>query len=131
MIPRSEIEAVRRVGESPINAEPHPFSKGGDRVRIKAGPLMGLEGVLVRKKHQWKFLLSVEMLERSVAVEVDAYMVERVHVSKPRLEPQWLLTNASRSQLSKFCSVLSQPWHNHFIFASSLGAPTPWPRALV
>jgi hypothetical protein len=94
MIPRSEIEAVRRVVESPIKAEPHPFIKCGDRVRTKAGPLIGLEGIVVRKKHQWKFLLSVEMLERSVAVEVCDYMVERVHVSRPRIEPQRLLTNA-------------------------------------
>jgi transcription antitermination factor NusG len=95
MIPRSEIEAVRRVAESSIKAEPHPFIKGGDRVRIKAGPLIGLEGILVRKKNQWKLLLSVEMLERSVAVEVYDYMVERVHVSRPRLEPHRPLTNAS------------------------------------
>jgi transcription antitermination factor NusG len=94
MIPRSEIEAIRRVIESPVNAEPHPFIKCGDRARIIAGPLQGLEGVLLRKKNQWKFLLSVEMLERSVAVEVDALMVERVYVAKPRLAPRWLPTNA-------------------------------------
>ncbi len=44
MIPRSEIEAIRRVVESPLKAEPHPFIKCGDRVRIKVGPLQGLEG---------------------------------------------------------------------------------------
>ena len=93
MIPRSEIEAVRRVVESSIKAEPHPFIKCGDRVRIKAGPLQGLEGVLLRKKNLWKLLLSVEMLERSVAVEVDAYMVERVNAPKPRFAPYWLPTN--------------------------------------
>ena len=94
MIPRSEIEAIRRVVESPLKAEPHPFIKCGDRVRIKAGPLQGLEGVLLRKKNLCKLLLSVEMLERSVAVEVDAFMVERVYASKPRLAPLWLPTNA-------------------------------------
>ena len=94
MIPRPEIEAIRRVVESPLKAEPHPFIKCGDRVRIKAGPLQGLEGVLLRKKNLCKLLLSVEMLERSVAVEVDAFMVERVYASKPRLAPLWLPTNA-------------------------------------
>jgi transcription antitermination factor NusG len=94
IIPRSEIEAIRRVVESPVKAEPHPFIKCGDRARIKAGPLQGLEGMLLRKKNQWKFLLSVEMLERSVAVEVDACMVERVYVAKPRLAPHWLPANA-------------------------------------
>jgi transcription antitermination factor NusG len=94
MIPRSEIEAIRRVVESSVKAEPHPFIKCGDRVRIKVGPLQGLEGILLRKKNQWKLLLSVEMLERSVAVEVDAAIVERVYAPKPRLAPRWLPTNA-------------------------------------
>ncbi len=93
-IPGSEIDAVRRVVESPLNAMPHPFIKCGDRVRIKSGPLEGLEGILLRKKNQWKLLLSVEMLERSVAVEVDASVVERAYVSKAGLAPQWLPTNA-------------------------------------
>ena len=93
-IPRSEIDAIRRVVESSLKAEPHPFIKCGDRVRIKAGPLEGLEGSLLRKKNQWKMLLSVEMLEKSVAVEVDASVVERVYTSKPRVAPGWLPSNA-------------------------------------
>jgi transcription antitermination factor NusG len=88
-IPRPEIEALRRLVEGPLKAEPHPFIKSGDRVRLKAGPLQGLEGVLLRKKNLCKLLLSVEMLERSVAVEVDASMVERVHVPKPGLATRW------------------------------------------
>ena len=86
----SEIEAIRRVVESRAKAEPHPFIKCGDRVRIEAGLLEGLEGILLRKKNQWKVLLSVELLERSVVVEVDASMVERVRASKPRFAPGWL-----------------------------------------
>jgi transcription antitermination factor NusG len=94
MIHCSEIEAVRRVVESPMKAEPHPFLKCGDRVRLRAGPLRGLEGILLRKKNLWKLLVSVEMLQRSVAVEVDASIVERVYVSKPRLAPGFLPTSA-------------------------------------
>jgi transcription antitermination factor NusG len=77
-ISNTEIEAIRTVIESPISVEPHPFLKCGDRVRVTAGPLQGLEGLLLRKKNWCKLLLSVEMLQRSVAVEVDAAMVERV-----------------------------------------------------
>jgi transcription antitermination factor NusG len=77
-IPISEIEAVRRVVGSPCHVEPHPFLQCGDRVRVTAGPLQGLEGRLLRKKSLWKLLVSVEMLQRSVAVEIDATMVERV-----------------------------------------------------
>ena len=83
----SEIEAIRRVVESPIQAEPHPFLRCGDRVRVTAGPLRGLEGILVRKKNWCKLLLSVEMLQRSVAVEVDVAMVQRVGGRGQVLEP--------------------------------------------
>jgi transcription antitermination factor NusG len=77
-ISNDEIEAIRRVIESPVKAEPHPFLKCGDHVRVTAGPLRGLEGLLLRKKNWCKLLLSVEMLQRSVAVEVDAAMVQRI-----------------------------------------------------
>jgi len=85
-ISNAEIEAIRRVVESPVKAEPHPFLRCGDRVRVTAGPLRGLEGLLVRKKNWCKLLLSVEMLQRSVAVEVDAAMVQRVGGRSPILE---------------------------------------------
>ena len=95
MIPDSEIEAIRRMVGSPLKAEPHPFLKCGDRVRLRAGPLQGLEGILLRKRSVWKLLVSVEMLQRSVAVEVDASMVERVSTPKAELATGFLLRNAS------------------------------------
>jgi transcription antitermination factor NusG len=63
-IPVAEIEAVRRVVGSPVQAEPQPFLRCGDRVRVTAGPLQGLEGRLIRKKSLWKLLVSIEMLQR-------------------------------------------------------------------
>ena len=74
----AEIDALRRVVDSSVKVQPHPFLRCGDRIRVTAGPLRGLEGLLVRKKNWCKLLLSIEMLQRSVAVEVDATMVERV-----------------------------------------------------
>jgi transcription antitermination factor NusG len=94
MIPHPEIEAVRKVVGSSMNAEPHPFLKSGDRVRLRAGPLEGLEGLLLRKKNLCKLLVSVEMLQRSVAVEIDASVVERVCIPKPGFAPRFLPTNA-------------------------------------
>ena len=90
MISRAEIEAVRKVVGSSVMAEPHPFLKCGDRVRLTAGPLQGLEGLLVRKRNLWKLVVSVEMLQRSVAVEIDASMVEPVSVPKPGFAPRLL-----------------------------------------
>jgi transcription antitermination factor NusG len=82
MIPDSEVEAIRRMVGSPLKAEPHPFLKCGDRVQLRAGPLQGLEGILLRKRNIWKLVVSVQMLQRSVAVEVDASMVERAWVKQ-------------------------------------------------
>jgi transcription antitermination factor NusG len=47
-------------------------------VRVTSGPLRGLEGILVRRKNLFRLVLSVEILERSAAVEVDVAAVERV-----------------------------------------------------
>jgi len=78
VIPQSEIEAVRKAIEWGNRVEPHPFLRCGDRVRVISGPLQGLEGILVRKKNLYRLVLSVELLERSAAVEVDVSSVERV-----------------------------------------------------
>ena len=77
-IPWEEIEAVRRLVESAYLIEPHPFLKCGDRVRIKSGPLEGIEGILVRKTRGYRLVLSVEMLSKSASVEVDMTIVERL-----------------------------------------------------
>ena len=78
VIPEFEITAIRLAVESSLRIEPHPFLKCGDRVRIKSGPLLGIEGILVRKHDGHRMVLSVEMLGRSVAVEVDGSIVERI-----------------------------------------------------
>jgi len=80
-IPQEEILAIRRAVESPLRVEPHPYWKGGDVVRIKSGPLEGLEGVVSRSKDAFRVVLSVEMLGKSAAVDIDAGSVERVHSS--------------------------------------------------
>lgn len=77
-IPEFEIEAVREVVMSRVKVEPYPYLRCGDRVRVKTGALSGLEGFLVRKKAQTRLVISVSLLERSVAAEVDARSVERV-----------------------------------------------------
>jgi transcription antitermination factor NusG len=89
-ISAGEIEAIQRVVDSCLKLEPHPFLQCGDRVRLRAGPLEGLEGLLLRKKGGWKLLVSVEMLQRSVAVEIDASMVERIGVRSARVAPGFL-----------------------------------------
>ena len=77
IIPDAEIDAVRRTVERRLRVEPYPFLKCGDWVRVKDGPLEGVEGILMRNKKQLRLVLSVQLLQKSVAVEVDAWMVER------------------------------------------------------
>jgi transcription antitermination factor NusG len=78
VIPACEIEALQRVVASGLPIEPHPFLKCGEQVRIRCGPLAGLQGILERKRNLYRLVLSVEMLGKGVAVEVDAFLVERV-----------------------------------------------------
>jgi len=77
-IPQEEIEAIRQAFITGSRIEPYPFLRFGDKVRIRSGPLEGIEGILVRIKRSVRLVLSVDLLEKSVAVEVDALLVERV-----------------------------------------------------
>jgi transcription antitermination factor NusG len=70
-IPDSEIQAIGAVLRSGLSAEPHPFLHVGQRVRISHGSLKDLEGILIRKKSAWRLVVSVSILQRSVAVEID------------------------------------------------------------
>jgi len=74
-IPDHEIQAVERVLKSGFAAEPHPFLRIGQRVRISHGALKGVEGVLLQKKSEWRLVVSVNMLQRSVSVEIDPVYV--------------------------------------------------------
>jgi len=83
-LPDSEIEAIRRVVEANAPVAAHPYLKEGRRVRITRGSLAGLEGILLRLKLQQGLLVvSLHMLQRSVAVEVDCTAVE------PIVAPRW------------------------------------------
>jgi transcription antitermination factor NusG len=78
VIEECQIDAIRLAVESRLPVEPHPFLHHGDRVRVKFGPLAGIEGILIRKKGFTRLILSAELLQKSVSVEVDAYCIERI-----------------------------------------------------
>jgi transcription antitermination factor NusG len=76
VIADAEIEAIRKVVDTRVPAFAHPYLKEGRRVRIEAGPLAGVEGILVRvRPDKGLLVLSVDLLQRSVAVEVDCTQV--------------------------------------------------------
>jgi transcription antitermination factor NusG len=79
VLPDSEIECIRLMVGARVPAAAHPYLKEGRRVRITRGSLAGLEGILVQlKMNQGLLVLSVDLLQRSVAVEVDCTAVEPV-----------------------------------------------------
>ena len=54
-----------------FSAEPHPYLQIGKRVRVHRGPLEGLEGILVRKQNKCRIVVSIDLIMRSIAAEVD------------------------------------------------------------
>lgn len=78
-IPDIEIAAIRTVMASTLPVRPWPYLKPGDRVRVERGPLRGIEGTLLREESDClQLVIGIEMLQRSLAVELEAGMVTPV-----------------------------------------------------
>jgi transcription antitermination factor NusG len=78
-LPESEMEALRTGLAGGVRAEPHPYLTVGRKVRVRTGSLAGLEGMLVRRKNSTRFVISLDLIMRSVALEVDAHDLEPVN----------------------------------------------------
>jgi transcription antitermination factor NusG len=74
-LPDADIEALRN-GIHLLNAQPHPYLKVGDRAKIRNGPLAGMVGVLVRKKNSLRVVLTLELIMKSISVEIDKQDLE-------------------------------------------------------
>jgi transcription antitermination factor NusG len=72
----TEIDALRSGFSKRARFRPHPYLKVGSHVRVRRGPLEGMQGILVRRKDSFRLVLSVDLIMRSVAVEVDEADVE-------------------------------------------------------
>lgn len=77
-IPDHEVEQVRQFLDSNLRAEPHPYLRVGSRVRVKRGPLQGVEGNLVRWKNVCRLVISLHLLLRAIAVELEAADIEPI-----------------------------------------------------
>ncbi len=77
-IPEEQIDAVRSLIEGKLPYSSHPFLKIGQRVRIRSGALDGLEGILVSRNGDRTLVISVDAIQRSLAVRVEGYEVEPV-----------------------------------------------------
>jgi transcription antitermination factor NusG len=77
-LPDEEIDMLRTCLGRAMRPEPHSYMAVGRRVRIKSGSLAGLEGFLVRKKSGMRLIISLDLIMRSVGVEIDGTEVEPV-----------------------------------------------------
>jgi transcription antitermination factor NusG len=75
-VPETEIQSIRKLLSSNVRFMAHPLLKEGAWVRVKSGPLKGVEGQLERFKGQTRLVLSISLLARSVSTEVDSVEVE-------------------------------------------------------
>ena len=77
VVPEPDIAAIQQALRANLPVLPHPFLAAGQRVRIARGPLTGIEGFLVRANPvKGLLVISIDMLQRSVAVEIDCTFVE-------------------------------------------------------
>jgi transcription antitermination factor NusG len=93
-IPDAEIEALQVAVSSGIPAQPWPYLKAGELVRVNYGHLSGLEGILVNFKGNHRVVLSVTLLQRSLALEVDLGWVSAVAPQRQERVP--VATNRAR-----------------------------------
>ncbi len=83
-IDEGEIEAVRSAVAFGQNPHPHPFLKVGQWVRVECGAMEGVEGVLLEFRKQYRLVVSITLLERSVAVDIDEAWVSSIPSRDPR-----------------------------------------------
>lgn len=70
-VPEIDMARLRNVSNLSFRIEPHPYLTAGRRVQVRAGPLAGLEGVVVRRKNKPRLVVSIELIKQSMAVELD------------------------------------------------------------
>lgn len=90
-VPEAEMQAIETAMHSGLAVQPWPFLTTGDRVRIATGALAGVDGILVRAQGADRLIVSIEMLQRSLAIEVDR---------------TWVRPTASRAAMHATASVL-------------------------
>ena len=78
-LPETEIDAMREALIAGVVAEPYPYLTTGSRVEILSGPLQGVRGILLRRHGKCRVVLSIDLIMRSVVVEVEASNIVPVH----------------------------------------------------
>jgi len=77
-VPEQQLEDVRRLLANEISCRAYPFLKIGQRVRIRGGCLDGLEGVLTSENKDHSLVVSIEAIQRSLAIRIEGYDIEAI-----------------------------------------------------
>jgi transcriptional antiterminator NusG len=77
-VPEDQIAAIRVFLEASIAIDPYPYLRVGERVEVIAGPLKGIQGILVKKKGRFRFVVQVDLIRQAISVEIDASDVRPV-----------------------------------------------------
>jgi len=77
-IPDEEVDSIRKILNEKIPYGLHPFVRVGMRVRIRGGSLDGIEGILVGQNRDQSVVVSVQLLQRSLAIRVEGYQIELI-----------------------------------------------------
>lgn len=80
-VPEEEVQAIQTLVNSVFPVRPWPFLKTGQRVRVEHGPLRGVEGIVVQQKDEWRMIISVELLQRSISVAIDRSFLKGITTS--------------------------------------------------
>ena len=78
LIPTEQIDSVKRLVFSTLPYDPYPYISEGTRVEIVRGALKGLQGILLEKKSNCRFILSVNLIQQAVSCEVNCHDVEKI-----------------------------------------------------
>jgi len=77
-IPEEQIHAIRSVVEERISFGPYAFLNVGQRVRIVGGSLHGIRGIISEKKGETSLVISIDLIQKSIAIRVDGFRIEPV-----------------------------------------------------
>jgi len=77
-LPEEEFTRIRGFLNQGMRAEPHAYLKVGRRVRVRSGPFEGMVGIIVRRKNRSRLVISVELIERSMAVDMEEPCLEEL-----------------------------------------------------
>ena len=75
-VPDDQILNLKSCVEGGLKFDPWPYLTVGNRVRVKDGPFAGLEGILLRKKGSSRLVISIDLIQRSLAIEIEGWRIE-------------------------------------------------------